>query len=96
MLSSYQQFINKAYKAYVTYQNAWAMHKVETKNGMDVVVLHNKIVEKFKQSLPDLGLQYFIEPEVREICTQSIATCDAMITEFGTEMPPVTVLDPQQ
>ena len=37
-----------------------------------------------------------VEPNVCEICTQSVAMCDAMVTDFGKEMPPQTALDPHE
>ena len=71
------------------------------KRTMDSIEEHaqlllKKIKAKNPKDAAELEKDCFVEPEVREICTQSVAMCEAMITEFGTEMPPVTVLDKQQ
>ena len=38
-----------------------------------------------------------LEPNVREICTQSVAMCDgSLVTELGAGMPRQTALDPHE
>ena len=59
-------------------------------------LLLKKIKVKNPKDAAELLKDCSVEPEVREICIQSVAMCDAMVTEFGTEMPPQTVLDPHE
>ena len=59
-------------------------------------LLLKRIKAKNPKDAAELLTDCSVETVVREICTQSVAMCDAMVTEFGTEMPPQTVLDPHQ